>query len=180
MKPKNLYILIISTTLLFIANGLYSQDTWKEYKKFASVINPVTNYAMWSDTNKYKLYENCIIALHISDFELDPQKTESGKANSLIVTNSFDFQIPFKGGMGTFSLSILVYKTVENNVSINIQVNGAKLRSANGTNANNTAKAWLNNKISEDVDKFMSQLETIQGKPISTTKTTINIETRVK
>jgi hypothetical protein len=77
-------------------------------------------------------------------------------------------------------LSILVYKTVENNVSINIQVNGAKLRSTNGTNANKTAKAWLNNKISEDVDKFMSQLETIQGKPISTTKTTINIETRVK
>jgi hypothetical protein len=77
-------------------------------------------------------------------------------------------------------LSILVYKNVENNVSINVQVNGAKLRSANGTNANNTAKAWLNNKISEDVDKFMSQLETIQGKPNSTTKATINIETRVK
>jgi hypothetical protein len=176
MKTKNLFILTLIALLSCIANSLFSQNTWKEYKEYASVIKPVTNSATWSDTNKIKLYNNCIIALHLSGFELDPQKTEAGKTSSLIVTNALDLQIPFgKGERGTFSLSILVYKNAENNVTINIQVNGAKCKS-NVRSATQTEEGWLNNKISEDVDNLMSQLETVQGKPISTKKATINIE----
>lgn len=177
MKTHNLSVLLYTVVLLCsTSNNVFSQETWREYNNFASVIKPVTNSAMWSDTSKTKLYDHCIIALHISGFELDPQKTEAGKANSLIVTSPLDLTIPFKGGTGTFSLSILVYKTAENNNSINIQVNGAKLSSANGSAANKTATAWLNNKIGEDVDKFISQIGTLEGKPNATTTATINIE----
>jgi hypothetical protein len=177
MKTKNLSALIIITAFVCIANSLFSQDTWKEYKEYAAVIKPVTNTAVWADTNKTKLYNNCLIALHLSGFELDPVKTEAGKSSNLIVTDLFDLQIPFgKGARGTFSLSILVYMTAENKISINIQVNGAKLKGNANMSANKTQEAWLNNKISEDVDKFMSQLETVQGNPGSTTTAAISIE----
>ena len=175
MKPKNLSVLTFIVILLCNAGSLFSQNSWKEFKEYASVLKPVTNSATWADTNKVKLYNNCIIAIHLSGFELDPQKTEAGITSSLIVSNPLDLQIPFaKGERGVFSLSILVYKVVGNNVSINIQVNGAKCIGNRAATGNE--EGWLNNKISEKIDNLVSQLETVQGKAISTKKVMINIE----
>jgi hypothetical protein len=197
MKNKNLLssIVLVIAIILNLGSG-YSQST-KEYRKILASPKPITNNAVWEKLTKEKVYNNCITALHLSGFEVEPLMTS--KESGLVVTKPVDFYPSFyknKIIAGQYYLNMLVYESDTNKISINIQIKGTKVydykidpsgnyksfevekgsEKHNGTFT--SAEIWngLTMKISDDVDQFMNKLETIQGKAISKTTETLTWE----
>lgn len=195
------YKFVLSFVVIFAAitlecNTVISQD-YKTYKKMIASPKPIINNAVWENTTKDKVYNNCITALHLRGYDLEPLMTS--KESGLIVTKAANFYPPIWKQVwvgGEYHLNILVYEAEGNKVSINIQIKGAKLfdyepkkggvfnryEVPNGENKNigqfkqSEIKNGLSIKVSEDVEQFLLKLEAIQGKSVSKTTTTLSWE----
>lgn len=187
----SLLVIVITTILDF--NPVWSQE-YKEYKKTVAFPKPITNSAVWENVSKDKVYNNCITALHLQDYELEPLMTS--KESGLIVTKPVNFYPPIwqdKWVGGEYYLNLLVYEIDNNKVSINIQIKGTKLYDYEPEAKGGFKKIEVQNgddkkigrylkseiwngltiKISDDIEQFLSKLESIQGKSISKTPTTL-------
>lgn len=189
---KSLLIFVTAAAIILISNPVRSQD-YKEYKNSVAFSKPIVNGAQWENLSRDKLYSNCITALHLQGYELEPFMT--GKEIGLIVTKAVNFYPPIwqhKWIGGEYFLNILVYETEANKASINIQIKGTKLydympengeftriEAQNGNNKKigryEVSEIWngLNNKVSDDIEQFLMKLETIQGKAISKATSTL-------
>jgi hypothetical protein len=196
MKNMNsLSIFVIAPILILVCNTAWSQD-YKEYKKSVAFAEQITNGAQWENITRDKVYNNCITALHLQGFELEPIMTS--KESGLIVTKTANFYPPiWKHNWigGEYFLNILVYETESNKISINLQIKGTKLYDYKAENGEFTRvlvqkgdhtkigrfeafELWngLNNKVSDDIEQFLAKLESIQGKAISKTTLTLKWE----
>lgn len=197
MKKKNLLTLFVILAIIILYwNSSWSQE-YKEYKKAIANPKPITNSLVWENTNKVKVYNNCITALHLQGFELEPLMTS--KESGLIVTRPANFYPPIWQHNwigGEYYLNVLVYENDTTKISINIQIKGTKLYNyepddkggfkrfevQNGDNKNigryKPSEVWngLTIKVSEDIEQFLSKLEPIQGKPVSKTTKMLNWE----
>lgn len=187
---------VVIITLILKCNTSCSQE-YKEYKKSIANPKPIINSAAWENTNKVKVYNNCITALHLKGFELEALMTS--KESGLIETRPSNFYPPiWKHNWvgGEYYLNVLVYETDSTKVAINIQIKGIKLYNyepeekggfkkievQNGDNKNigryKPSEIWngLTIKVSEDIEQFLSKLEAIQGKAVSKTTMMLNWE----
>lgn len=170
-------------------------QSFKEYQSILSVSKPIINSAVWGNLSKDLVYNNCITALHLQGYELEPHMIS--KESGLIVTKPVKFYPTFWRTnlcAGEYFLNILVYVSDNKNTAINIQINGAKIfdykSSADGDyvriEVDKGSKRHyggfeqfevfngLTGKVSEDVEKFLNKLESVQGKAISTTTVTLS------
>ena len=201
MNNKNsLLLFVIAVVLILGCHPAWSQEhqlTFKEYKKSVALPKPIINGAVWENVTRDTVYNNCIIALHLQGYELEPLLTS--KESGLIVTRAVNFYPPIWREHwigGEYYLNVLVYETEANKVSINIQIKGTKLydykvetggpiegrfiRIEIQNRADKKIRYYevnrkngLINKVSEDMEQLLTKLETIQGKAISTTTSTI-------
>ena len=195
MKNKILLSILLTTSaIVLVCNPAWSQQDHKEFLKYFSTAIPITNSAQWENTTRDKVYSNCIIALHLQGYELDPLMIS--KESGLIVTRPKDFMLPLWDenlSNGEYFLSILVYETAGNKISINIQINGTKLfdydfvsvdvltkmtlikgqKKKIGRYDSSDMLVGLNNNVSKDIDQLFTKLESIQGKAISKGTTTL-------
>jgi hypothetical protein len=195
MKNKILLSILLTTSaLVLVCNSAWSQQDYKELKKYFATASPIINSAQWENTTRDIVYSNCIIALHLQGYELDPLMIS--KESGLIVTRPSSISLPIwqdNLSSGEYFLSILVYETAGNKIAINIQINGtklfdyesdpkggfAKIAVPNGEKRNisryDASEMWngLNNNVSEDIDRLFTKLESIQGKAISKETTTL-------
>jgi hypothetical protein len=198
MKNKILLsILLTISAIVLVGNFAWSQQDYKELKKYFATASPITNSAQWGNTTKDKVISNCITALHLEGYELDPLMIS--KESGLIVTRPYSMSLPIwldNLSCGEYFLSILVYESPENKISINIQINGTKLfdyePDSKGGHVKTTvlkgekknisryssSELWngLNNNVSEDINRFFTRLESLQGKAISKGTTTLKWE----
>ena len=181
-KEKSLSLFLLGMAIILGCNPAYTQsyaEHEKEWKKAAAVENPIINNAVWENITKEKVYNNCLAALHLEDFGLEPQLTS--KESGLIVTSLIKFypDPQYKLVGGEYYLNILVYESEGNDITIDIQVKGARWYKID-----DGAWGWkksdmdnsVNNKISDDVGRFINKLESMQGKAISKTTMTLNFE----
>ncbi|MCX6238828.1 MAG: hypothetical protein NTY07_14910 [Bacteroidia bacterium] len=197
MKNKILLsLIVIFAILIFDCNSAWSQSI-KEYKKTLAFPKPIINGAVWENTTKEKIYNNCITALHLQGYELEPLMTS--KESGLIITKPVNYYPPFwRHNLlgGEYCLNVLVYETDNKNLSINIQIKGTKIYDYKvGSKGESTrievqkgeskhyggykqSEVWngLTVKMSEDIEQFLVKLESIQGKAISKTTITLNWE----
>lgn len=194
MKNKITLSLFVMFAVIFSGPNSAWAQSYKEYKKILSVSKPITNSAVWGEMFKDVVYSNCITALHLQGYELEPLMTS--KESGLIVTKPVNFYPSFwRSNLlgGEYYLNILVYVSDTNNTSINIQIKGTKLYDYKSNTAGDYTRVevekgskrhyggyeqfevfnGLTSKISEDIEQFLMKLETIQGKAIS--KTTITL-----
>lgn len=195
MKNKILLSILLTTSaLVLVCNSAWSQQDYKELKKYFATASPIINSAQWENTTRDIVYRNCIIALHLQGYELDPLMIS--KESGLIVTRPSSMSLPIwldNLSSGEYFLSILVYETAGNKIAINIQINGTKLFDyepddkgghiritvLNGEKRNisryESYEMWngLNNNVSEDIDRLFIKLESIQGKAITKGATTL-------
>jgi hypothetical protein len=144
-------------------------------------------------SDKNQVYNNALVALHLQGYELEPSM--ANRENGLIITKSVAFYPPIwheKWLGGEYLLNLLVYENGADKVCINIQVNGTKLYDyqndkgeyiriefQHGDNKRivgdfKTTNLWngLTIKVSDDIDRFIQKLESIQGKAIIKNTTT--------
>ena len=187
MKNKISLSLFVIVAIILEHNTIWSQE-YKEYKKTVASPKPIINSAVWENITKDKVYSNCITALHLQGYELEPLMTS--KESGLIVTKQVNFYPPIwqhNWVGGEYYLNVLVYETDTDHISINIQIKGTKLYDyepetnggfkrievQNGDNKNigryTKSEVWngLTIKISEDIEQFLLKLEAIQGKAFS-------------
>lgn len=195
MKNKILLsVLLTIQAIVFTCNSAWSQQDYKELKKYFATASPIINSAQWENTSRDKVYSNLIIALHLEGYELDPLMIS--KEGGLIVTRPSSMHLPIwidNMSSGEYFLNILVYETAGNKISINIQINGTKLFDYENDDKGGHVKItvlngekraisrydsyemWngLNNNVSEDIYRLFTKLESIQGKAISKGTTTL-------
>lgn len=195
MKNKILLSILLTTSaIVLLCNSAWSQQDHKELLKYFATASPITNSAQWENTTRDKVYNNLIIALHLQGYELDPLMIS--KESGLIVTRPKDFMLHLWDenlSNGEYYLSILVYETAGNKISVNIQINGTKLfdydfvsvdvltkmtlikgqKKKIGRYDSSEMLVGLNNNVSKDIDLLFTKLESIQGKAISKGTTTL-------
>lgn len=195
MKNKILLSILLTTSaIVLLCNSAWSQQDHKELLKYFATASPITNSAQWENTTRDKVYNNLIIALHLQGYELDPLMIS--KESGLIVTRPKDFMLHLWDenlSNGEYYLSILVYETAGNKISVNIQINGTKLfdydfvsvdvltkmtlikgqKKKIGRYDSSEMLVGLNNNVSKDIDSLFTKLESIQGKAISKGTTTL-------
>jgi len=195
MKNKILLSILLTTSaIVLLCTSAWSQQDHKELLKYFATTSPIINSAQWENTTRDIVYSNCIIALHLQGYELDPLMIS--KESGLIVTRPKDFLLPLwreNLSNGEYFLSILVYETTGNKIALNIQINGIKLFDYDFVSVDVTTKMTLlkgqkknigrydsyeifnglNNSASKDIDSLFAKLESIQGKAISKGTTTL-------
>jgi len=195
MKNKIYLSLFVMFTVMVSGLNPTLAQTYKEYQKILSVSKPIVNSAVWGNISKDMVYNNCITALHLQGYELEPQMIS--KEIGLIVTKPVKFYPSFWRAnllAGEYCLNILVYVSDNRNTAINIQINGIKIfdykPNADGDHTRievdkGSKRRYggfeqfevfngLTGKVSEDVEKFLNKLESVQGKAISTTTVTLS------
>lgn len=195
MKNKILLpILLTFSAIVLVCNSAWSQQDHKELLQYFATASPIINSAQWENTTRDKVYNNCIIALHLQGYELDPLMFS--KESGLIVTRPKDILLPLwreNLSNGEYFLSILVYESEGNKISVNIQINGIKLFDYDFVSVDVTTKMTLikgqkknigrydsyeifnglNNNVSKNIDQLFTKLESIQGKAVSKGTTTL-------
>ena len=194
---KNIIYLSLFVMFTVVFSGLNSTfaQSLKEYQNILSVSKPIINSAVWSNLPKDLVYSNCITALHLQGYELEPDMLS--KESGLIITKPVKYYPGFWRAnlcAGEYFLNILVYVSDNRNTAINIQINGTKVfdykLNAEGDyikiEVDKGSKRHyggfeqfevfngLTGKISEDVEKLLARLEAIQGKAASKTTVTLN------
>jgi hypothetical protein len=197
MKKKiSLPLLVLSALLVLECTSGWSQGL-KEIKKSYASPKPITNSVIWANLTKEKVYNNCITALHLQSFEIEPQMTS--KESGLIVTRPVEFYPPFwrnKISGGEYYLNILVYEADTASISINIQIKGTKIydykvdasgeakrievqkgeKKHYGTFTQSEVWNGLTIKISDDIEQFVTKLESILGKAVTKSTVTLSWE----
>jgi hypothetical protein len=192
MKNLKSRYFILSFILSFVSITAMSQS-FDEFKKSAASPRPITTNIVWQNLTKTQVYNNALVALHLQGYELEPLLTS--RESGLIITKSVGFYPPIwhdKWLGGEYLLNILVYENGPDKVSINIQVNGTKLYDYQNEKGEykrtefqhgddkrivgdfRTANLWngLTIKVSDDIDRLIQRLESIQGKAITKNTTT--------
>jgi hypothetical protein len=141
---------------------------------FSQTKEPITNYAEWSNSNVTGLYYNCITALHLANYIIDPVKTSYGKDLKLIVLEEIN-QIQPPDFKTSYSMNILVYNPDANRTAIHIIISDAIITSG-ASYAGKLVAAEFNAVILNSVNEFINQLEAIQGKSTVTKTTMIDIQ----
>jgi hypothetical protein len=135
----------------------------------------IFNYAEWSGTDLDALYDNCIIALHLNDMEIDLAKTKDGKEMKLIYTESISRR--FLGyARISFSLNLLIFKISDNKVAIHINIKNPTIVSESSVPVRQTEAVLCTKEIARIMEELFYQIENRQDKPISTKKTGITIK----
>jgi hypothetical protein len=174
MKSKTLILnlFIVVFCLLITENG-FSQNK-KKAEDPDEIKKPIMNYAEWTGTDDNALYKNCIISLHMANIDIDPVRTGYGKDIGLIVSDSVKYKIP-TDFRASYRLSVIVFKTMENKMALHIIVNNPKILIRSQYVGKYTINGF-NNIIAADIEKFISQLEILQGKALTTRTTAIDIQ----
>jgi len=192
MKSLNLRYFILPLILSLVYVTALSQS-FDEFKKSATSPRPITTNIVWQNFTKSQVYNNTLAALHLQGYELEPSMTS--KESGIIITKAVGFYPPVwheKWLGGEYLLNLLVYENGPDKVSINIQINGTKIYDylidkgeykryeiQHGEDRRiasdfRTTNLWngLTIKVSDDIEKLIRKLETIQGNAITKTTTT--------
>lgn len=140
--------------------------------KVTTVPKKYIGQVTWSETTKDKVFAVCLTALQMGDFSIHPLGTS--KESGLIIVNKVNFY-PFSESnevQAHYKLQILVSELLGNKVMVDINVKAS--RSVIGdpswrywNNKGETKKEVLNrisNRVSEDLEKFFTQLNVLLGK----------------
>lgn len=156
----------VTVAILLTPSNVFSQNTTET----PSIIN----YSEWSGANVDSLYENCIIALHLNNMELDIAKTIYGKEIKMIYTEVISRQ-----HLGyvriSFSLSLLLFKVPDNKIALHINMKNLNLVSENSTPIRQIQTDLCKREIARIMKELFDQINNLQGKPISTKQTGITI-----
>lgn len=168
---------IILTTVLFAVTVLFPANCFPQKKKAgdaAKIKNPVVIYAEWPGNDEASLYKNCLASLHMANIDIDAIKSGNSKDLGLIITDSVKYRIP-PDFTAVYRLSIKVFRLNDSKSAIHIIVNHPKIRIKSMYVGKDTLLDF-NNIIAEDINKFMVQLEALQGKASFTNTTTLEID----
>jgi hypothetical protein len=171
MKSKNLFVLILTLALQLTSGHLLAQNKGKSEDP-SKTKDPVVNYAEFQIASLDEFYNNCLTAMHLADFDIDPVKTGYGKENGLIVTNTITFK--WADMIGTYSINLHVYTINDSRKALHIIFNDIKMTA--GTPIGQRATNWFNNSIGYSVNNLISELEKMAGKSLLTKTISLNMQ----
>jgi hypothetical protein len=171
MKNKKLLMLFLTVAFQLTSGYLHAQNKVKSEDP-AKTKDPVVNYAEFQIASLDDFYNKCITAMHLADLDIDPVKTDYGKENGLVVTNTITFK--WADMIGTYSINLHVYKIDDNRKALHIIFNDIKMTA--GTPIGQRSINLFNNSIGYGVNSLISELEKMAGKSLLTKTTSLNIQ----
>jgi hypothetical protein len=174
MKNKTLILSLVIVIINLLSPETGFSQNKKRQEDPDETKKPITNYAEWTGSDEQSLYKNCIISLHMANLDIDPVRTSYGKEIGQIISDSIKYKIP-SDFRASYKLSIIVYKSNENKLALHIIVVNPKILIKSQYVGKYTINNF-NNIIAGDIEKFLTQLEILQGKAITTRTTAIDIQ----
>lgn len=127
---------------------------------------PYIDQAIWSNTTKDKIYAACLTALHMEGFKIHPVGTS--EESGIIIPNKikgFTYGSPERHIY--YQLQILVAEIQGNKAMVDIKASSSAstmVPSHWDASTLHFVKAKINNKVSEDLDKFFARMDLLLGK----------------
>jgi|WetSurMetagenome_2_1015567.scaffolds.fasta_scaffold722017_1 hypothetical protein len=171
MKTKNLIVLFLTVALQLTTGHLIAQNKVKAEDP-AKTKDTIVNYAEFQIASLDDFYKKCVTAMHLADMDIDPVKSNYGKANGLIETNIITFK--WADMVATYTINLHVFAIDESRKALHIIFNDIKMTA--GTPIGPRAINLFNNSIGDSVNNLISELEKLAGKNVLTKTISLYIQ----